>query len=122
MLPFLSGLQRLFCFHGPRRPQGSQTDFSADKVLARSILFSLDRAFNEFPVISFYTPAAFIDFGVFRYVPFGPYLLDFFVFYFFPMGLCLSLESSPLGSIYKLFRDFFDVQINYAIGLYLLLS
>ena len=36
------------------------------------------------------------------------------------MGLCLSLESSPLGSICKLFRDFFDVQINYAIGLYLL--
>lgn len=85
MLPFLSGLQRLFCFHGPRRPQGSQTDFSADKVLARSILFSLDRAFNEFPVISFYTPAAFIDFGVFRYVPFGLYLLDF-LFLFFPYG------------------------------------
>ena len=85
MLPFLSGLQRLFCFHGPRRPQGSQTDFSADKVLARSILFSLDRAFNEFPVISFYTPTAFIDFGVFRYVPFGPYLLDF-LFLFFPYG------------------------------------
>ena len=60
-------------------------DFSADKVLARSILFSLDRAFNEFPVISFYTPAAFIDFGVFRYVPFGPYLLDF-LFLFFPYG------------------------------------
>lgn len=54
------------------------------------------------------------------------FLLDrtswIFVFYFFPMGLCLSLESSPLGSICKLFRDFFDVQINYAIGLYLLLS
>ena len=28
MLSFLSGLQRLFCFHGSRRPQGSQTDFS----------------------------------------------------------------------------------------------
>ena len=43
------------------------------------------RVFNEFPVISFYTPAAFIDFGVFRYVPFGPYLLDF-LFLFFPYG------------------------------------
>ena len=77
MLSFLSGLQRLFCFHGSRRPQGSQTDFSADIVY-----FFLDRAFNEFPVFSFYTPTAFIDFGVFRYVPFGPYLLDFFVFIF----------------------------------------
>ena len=32
VLSFLSGLQRLFCFHGSRRPQGSQTDFSADIV------------------------------------------------------------------------------------------
>ena len=82
MLPFLSGLQRLFCFHGPRRPQGSQTDFSADKVLARSILFSLDRAFNEFPVISLSTPSTFIvcEFGTlcsFWTVPPG-----FFVFIF----------------------------------------
>ena len=35
MLSFLSRLQRLFCFHGSRRPQGSQTDFSeiADTIL-----------------------------------------------------------------------------------------
>ena len=65
---------------------------------------SSDSSFNKYPEVSLDN-------------------LSFFLFFFqSAMGLCLSLESSPLGSISKLFRDFFDVQINYAIGLYLLLS
>lgn len=65
----------------------AQTAGQSNRFFSRHSLspidsFSLDRAFNEFPVISFYTPAAFIDFGVFRYVPFGPYLLDFLFLFF----------------------------------------
>ena len=86
MLSFLSGATASFLLSRLAQTAGQSNRFFSRHSLSPIDSFSLDRAFNEFPVISFYTPAAFIDFGVFRYVPFGPYLLDFcFIFPYGPL-------------------------------------